>query len=198
MRNNSRETAFSVLVVSGKKNAYATIKKLLEPTRFNIKATTTNGSEARRILLENNYDIIMINCPLSDEQGRDFAYHAAETTGSGVILMVQNEQFDEVSLEAEDFGVMVISKPFSKATFHQALVLLAAAKQRLLILEKENFKLNQKIEEIRIIDRAKYILMEKEKMTEQQSHKYLEKMSMNQRVTKKEMAKSIVRMYSEA
>ena len=46
-------------------------------------------------------------------------------------------------------------------------------------LEEENRKLQVKIEDIRMIDRAKYVLMEFLKMNEAQAHRYIEKQRNN-------------------
>ena len=61
--------------------------------------------------------------------------------------------------------------------------------------ENENFKLQRKIEEIRLIDRAKCILIQYLQMTEPQAHKYIEKQAMNLRQSRVQMAESILKTY---
>ena len=62
-------------------------------------------------------------------------------------------------------------------------------------VQKENVRLKKQIDDIRLINRAKYILMEYLSMTEAQAHRYLEKQAMDMRVTKAEVAKSILSTY---
>ena len=62
-------------------------------------------------------------------------------------------------------------------------------------VQKENVRLKKQIDDIRLINRAKYILMEYLSMTEAQAHRYLEKQAMDMRVTKAEIAKSILSTY---
>ena len=50
-------------------------------------------------------------------------------------------------------------------------------------------------DDIRIINRAKYILMEYLSMTEPQAHKYLEKQAMDMRLTKIEVAENLLSTY---
>lgn len=71
-----------------------------------------------------------------------------------------------------------------------------ALKNRLLNLKKENEKLRNKIEEIKIVDRAKLILMENENLNEEQAHKYIEKQAMNERVSRYLVAKDILIKYN--
>ena len=63
------------------------------------------------------------------------------------------------------------------------------------MLESENMKLQKKIEEIRLIDRAKCILIQYLQMTEQQAHKYIEKQAMNLRQSKVSVAESLLKTY---
>ena len=62
-------------------------------------------------------------------------------------------------------------------------------------LENENQKLQKKIEEIRIVDRAKLILIQVLKMTEPQAQRYIEKQSMDLRQTRLTTAENILRTY---
>ena len=59
-----------------------------------------------------------------------------------------------------------------------------------------NIKLEQsKIEEIRLVDRAKCMLIQYLSMTESQAHRYIEKQAMDRRVTRGEVARSILGLY---
>lgn len=77
----------------------------------------------------------------------------------------------------------------------KSIKLLEATKHRLEGVRKENIKLQKKIEDIRTINRAKYVLMEYLSMSEPQSHRYLERQAMDQRITKVEVAKRILSTY---
>ena len=73
--------------------------------------------------------------------------------------------------------------------------LTVTARRRLLGLRKENVKLQTKIEEIRLVDRAKCALIQYLNMTEQQAHRYIEKQAMDMRMTRKEVAQGILKTY---
>ena len=62
-------------------------------------------------------------------------------------------------------------------------------------LQKENYKLHKKVEDSRIINRAKCILMEYLSMSEAQAHKYIEKQAMDLRLTRLEVAKNLLSTY---
>jgi response regulator NasT len=62
-------------------------------------------------------------------------------------------------------------------------------------IKKENEGLHRKIEELRIVNRAKYILMQYLSFTEEQAHRYIEKQAMDLRQTKIKIAENILKTY---
>lgn len=186
----------SALIVSGTEKGINLIEDLMRNTSgISDFFYTRNGSEARRMLIENSYDIIIINTPLADEFGHDLALYASTNTVSGLILIVKSEIYEEVCDRVEDYGILVLSKPLSRQTFYSAVKLVSATQKRLLILEKENMKLQKKIEEIRLVDRAKCVLIQYLNMTEAEAHRYIEKQAMDMRKTKKTIAENILNTY---
>lgn len=151
-----------------------------------------SGSEARRLLNRLDYSLVFINTPLSDEFGSELSLTAATTGNRGVLLVVKGEIADDISAKVEDSGVFVIPKPVNRAFLHQALKLVLAARNRFLGLEKENVKLQSKIEEIRLVDRAKCFLIQSEGLTEGEAHRYIEKQAMDNRMTRKKIAQNIL------
>jgi response regulator NasT len=52
------------------------------------------------------------------------------------------------------------------------------------------------MEEIRLVNRAKWLLIENLKMTESDAHHYIEKQAMDRCCSKKEIALGIIKTYS--
>ena len=119
----------------------------------------------------------------------------AQQSAAGVLLIVKGALADEVSARVEDFGVFVLPKPISRALFFQAVKLAQAAHLRMMGLRSENEQLQVKIAEIRLIDRAKCVLIQYQNMTEQQAHRYIEKQAMDLRMTRREIAEEILKTY---
>ena len=55
--------------------------------------------------------------------------------------------------------------------------------------------LQEKMEEIRLVNRAKWLLIEELKMTEQEAHRYIEKQAMDRCVTRRAVAEQILSIY---
>ena len=183
-----------LLVSSAQKGGELLIQLLRERNPHQI-VTAASGGEARRALAEQTFSLLLINAPLSDEFGHDLALTAARTTSAGVLLLVKHEHADEVSARVESAGVLVVPKPVNRVLLYQAIRLAEAARNRLLGLQQEKETLESKIQEIRLVDRAKCALIQYLSMTEPQAHRYIEKEAMDRRVTRREVAEGILQTY---
>ena len=161
----------SVLIVSGTQKGAAYITELLSPREFAPMTTALSGGDARRLLLRRSYDLVVINTPLPDEFGHELAEYITEKFVSGVMVIAKAELFDQVNDKMEPFGILTVQKPLSRPLFYQALHLLIATQNRWQRFDRENQKLRTKMEEVRIVARAKCILVEYLRMSEQQAHR---------------------------
>ncbi|MBR5096790.1 MAG: ANTAR domain-containing protein [Treponema sp.] len=185
----------SVLIVSNTSATFEVLSLMLGSEKFSRISTMQSGNQARQELINGEYDLIVIDAPLPDELGDDFALHAAEQTSAGIILIVENEILADVNANVEEMGIFVMPKPASPEFFYQAVKLLTAARNRISVLEDENKKLQDKISEIRLVDRAKLVLIQRLEMTEQQAHRYIEKQSMDMRQSRAITAQNILKTY---
>ena len=138
--------------------------------------------------------MVIVNAPLSDEFGHELACLATRLM-AGAIILVKSERAEDVAARVENEGVFVIAKPVSRPMFLQALNIIRVSHRYTAKLCKENRKLQNGIEEIRLIDRAKCALIQCLLMTEPQAHRYLEKQAMDLRLTRREVAENILKTY---
>nr|WP_312578433.1 ANTAR domain-containing protein [Sedimentibacter sp.] len=185
----------SVLIVSGSDKSIEQLSQLINTWAVTKITSTKSSGEARRLINTVDYDLALINTPLSDEFGDGLATSITEMSSSGVILIIKNEIADEISAKVSDYGVLVVSKPISRQLFYQALKLAVASKKRMSGLISENNLLQKKIEEIRLVTRAKCVLIQYLNMTEEQAHRYIEKQAMDMRTTRKDISQNILKNY---
>ena len=191
-----RGSVDSALIVAHGEKGRMFLSELLKGCGVNVLSSALNGSDARRMLLETPFDLVVVNTPLPDEFGTELAVSIAERgSGTGVILLARSEIADSVSSKVEDYGVFVVEKPLSRQLFFQSVKLLAASGRRMSGLKREYVQLQNKIEEMRLVDRAKCALIQYLGMTEAQAHRYLEKQAMDMRKSKLEVAEGILRTY---
>ena len=185
----------SALIVSSSDKNSAYLADLLKTASFTDISILGSCGEARRFLLERELDLVVINAPLGDETGENLSRHIASSHIAQVILLVRSEHFAAVSAICEGDGVLCVSKPMNRDVFWSALSLARATGSRLRRIRGENERLKQKIEDIRIIDRAKCILIAVMNMTEPDAHRYIEKQAMDMRQSKRVVAEGILRTY---
>lgn len=171
------------------------LSQLLKNAGYTDIRLAESGSDTRRIINDTEYDIVIVNTPLHDEFGHELSMMIAENSSAGVILICKADIADDVCEKVECYGVCVVPKPLNKSVFFQSLRIVAATRARMLGLQNENFKLQTKIEEIRLVNRAKCVLIQYLKLTEPQAHRYIEKQAMDTRQTKREVAQRILTTY---
>ena len=185
----------NILLVSSNEKGTDMLTQLLKTINSPRIHAVSNGAEARREVTLGDYDLVVINSPLTDEFGHDAAIYITESTSAAVVMVVKAEVSDQVSSKVENNGVLVISKPINKLLFYQGVKLACAARIRVMGFRNENLKLHNKIEEIRLVDRAKCVLIQYLKLTEAQAHRHIEKQAMDMRLTKYEVAQGILKTY---
>ncbi|HJD22633.1 MAG TPA: ANTAR domain-containing protein [Firmicutes bacterium] len=187
--------ACSVLVVSSGQKAAQFLAGLLPPGEFTPILSVTTVGEAKRQLVDREFDLLLINTPLSDDFGIDLAIDAAQNQGCGVLLFVKAELLDAVSLKVENYGILTLARPASRPMTYQAVKLLVATRRRLRALEEKTSSLQGKMEEIRLVNRAKLLLMERLKMSEAEAHRAIEKGAMDACVKRRVIAENIIKTY---
>ncbi len=140
-------------------------------------------------------DLCVINAPLPDASGEALAGKVAREGQSEVLLLIKAELTETTEGRLRGLGIFILAKPIHRPLFQGAIRLAQAAKDRRDALLRENRRLRQKIEDIRIVDRAKYLLISYLSMTEPEAHRYLEKQAMDMRITKRAAAEEIIKTY---
>jgi len=185
----------NALIVSCTKKSTAFFAEMLRAASIKPVAVLESADEARRLLGERDIDLVIVDSPLREESGESLARHIASNDVSQVIFVVSGEHVDAVSAVCENDGVLVLSRPVNKSVFWSAMKLAGAAQSKLKRYQAENDKLKRQIEDIRIIHRAKCLLICHHKISEQQAHRLIEKQAMDMRSTRRAVAEGILKAY---
>ncbi|MFV0414274.1 MAG: ANTAR domain-containing response regulator [Oscillospiraceae bacterium] len=185
----------NTLIVSSAEQTAANLISLIKQGAGGPFVCAASGADARRKATEREFELCLINAPLSDEFGDGLAVFLAQKTTACQLLIVKAEIADEVAAKVEEQGVLVLPKPVSKALLFQTVKLAAVTRRQLLNMQKENAKLQSRIEELRVVDRAKCALIQYRGMTEPEAHHYIEKQAMDNRITRREVAADILNTF---
>ena len=191
-----KERVYSVLIVSAAEGFNDALSTLLPTSKYSPTNFVSNISAAKRALAERAFDFVIINSPLPDDIGTRFAIDTGSSKETVVLLIVRAELQAEIYDKVAEHGVFVLPKPTSKPTMAIALSWLSSAREKLRKTEKKTLSIEEKMEEIRIVNRAKWLLISELKMDEQGAHRYIEKQAMDRCVSKKVVAEEIIKTYS--
>ena len=190
-----RNDTYSVLLVSASEKFNQTALSLLPGTDFWPVTAVGSVGTARRRLVNTAFDLILVNAPLPDDLGADFAIEASGESDAGVLLLIRGEMFDETYDRVLPFGVVTLAKPTNLQLMAQSIRDLCAMRERLRGMRQHQATVEEKIDELRLLNRAKWLLIECLHMTEPEAHQYINRQAMEQRTGKREIAESIIRTY---
>lgn len=189
------EHCYSVLLVSSFAKFNQSFVDLLPENSYHPVSVVKDVTNARQLLSENTYDIVIINTPLPDDFGTRLALDICNDSSTSVMLLVKAELYPDVNAHTSPFGVLTLSKPTSAQMIIQSMLLLCGTRERLRRMEQKTASIEEKMDEIRIVNRAKLLLIEQLKMTEKEAHRYIEKQAMDRCVTRRTIAENIISTY---
>lgn len=190
-----QEQIYSVLIVSASETFNTAWSHMLPKSKFEPVRFISSVNSARRALTERSYDFVILNSPLPDDTGVRFAMDICTTNYTVALLLVKAEIYDDVNSRVTEKGVYVLPKPTSKLVIEQAIDWMLATRERLRQYEKKTMSTEEKMQEIRTVNRAKWLLIEQLKMSEPDSHRYIEKQAMDRCISKRTIAEEIISQY---
>lgn len=186
------EESNRVLLVSSSDRFNDALAQLMPKSIYSQVTVARSISAAKRLLIEQDFDLVLVNGPLPDDLGMRFARDAAADTSAAVVLIVSGEISEEISDRMAVQGVAVLPKPVSTREVEQALQFARAMHQRLAHAEQKQVSVEEKIAEIRLVNKAKWLLIDKLGMAEPDAHRLIEKRAMDTRTPKREVAQEII------
>ena len=190
-----QERTYSVLIATASDTFANSVMPLLPMTDYWPVTIVHSVSEARRRVVDTEFDIVLINAPLPDDFGMRLAIDICTNSGAGVLMLVKNDLFNDIYAKVVGYGVITLSKPTNSQMVAQNLRILCATRERMRQMQARQATVEEKIEEIRLVNRAKWLLIECLSMTEPEAHRYIEKQSMDARISKREVAENIIKTY---
>ncbi|MCR5597652.1 MAG: ANTAR domain-containing protein [Lachnospiraceae bacterium] len=184
------DTVHSALIVSASEQFESLIKRSLMDV-ITVESRKS-GAMARRYVLERYYDLVIINAPLPDESGEELALDIVEQCDASVLMVVPQDIFEDVLDRVTEQGIMVMPKPSPKGRIDKSVRFLVATQNKMHRLEAKVARAEEKLEEMRVVNKAKLLLINKKKMSEDEAHRYIGKMAMDNGISRGRAAERIL------
>ena len=183
------------LLVSHSEQSAVSLAELLRNEGYAKISASYTADSARKNVLDDEFDLICINAPLPDENGIKLSEEFANSTRSSVVIIVPQKNADDVNDLLTKHGVLVIAKPINRHLFHHYLQFTDCFRMRMFRVAEENERLKHMVEDMKVINRSKLLLVTCLNMSEEQAHRYLEKQAMDLRVSKLQIAMQVIKTY---
>jgi two-component system, response regulator PdtaR len=168
------------------------LKELLEEEGYEVVGETGRGDEAVELVRRLEPDLAILDIKMPGLDGLSAASRITEGRLAAVLILTAFSQRDLVE-QARDAGALAyLVKPFQKTDLIPAIELALGRHRELLDLEKGVGDLTERLEERKLVDRAKGRLMDQHRLSEQDAWRFLQQEAMNSRVKVGEIARRVV------
>ena len=168
------------------------IVETLREGGYEVVGEGANGEEAVALAAEHKPDVIVMDIKMPVMDGITAAEQIAKDSLAPVVLLTAFSQTELVE-RARDAGAMAyVVKPFTPGDLLPAVEIAASRFAEIRALELEIADITERMETRKTVERAKGILMEKMKLNEPESFRWIQKTSMDRRLTMREVAEAVI------
>jgi response regulator NasT len=168
------------------------IVEMLRDAGYEVVGEAADGEQAVQLAEEHRPDLVVMDIKMPVLDGISAAERIAGARIAAVVLLTAFSQRELVE-RARDAGAMAyVVKPFTAADLLPALEIAVSRHQEIAALEAEVADLGDRFETRKLVDRAKGLLQVKFGMTEPEAFRWIQKTSMDKRLTMREVATAVI------
>jgi response regulator NasT len=168
------------------------IVEMLTESGYSVVGEAGDGEEAVRLAEQLRPDLVVMDIKMPVLDGISAAERIVSAKIAPVVLLTAFSQRELVE-RARDAGAMAyVVKPFTAADLVPALEIAASRASELAALESEVADLAERFEIRKLVDRAKGLLQTKYGLSEPEAFRWIQKTSMDKRLTMKEVASAVI------
>ncbi len=185
-----------VLVVEDEALIRLDIVETLRDFGFEVIGEAADGEQAVAMASELKPDVIVMDIKMPKMDGITAA-EKIQALRIPVVLLTAFSQKELVERASEAGAMAYVVKPFTPNDLLPAVEIAWARHLQFVALEEEVKDISERLETRKLVDRAKGLLTEKASMNEPEAFRAIQKMSMDQRVTMKDVALAIIDKFAD-
>ena len=169
------------------------IREILEAIGYEVVGEASDGIDAVELCRQQNPDLVLLDIKMPLMDGLSAAKQIHETNGNVAIVILtayNDERFIDKAAEYGSVGYVV--KPLNERSLIPAIKIALKRAADFVKLKTELEEQKQKLEDRKIIDRAKGYLMKEQGMEEDAAYQYLRSLSMKKRVSIRDISEIIL------
>ena len=186
------ETGLRAVVAEDETLIRLDLVEVLTGAGYRVVAEAGDGRAAVEAVREHRPDIVVMDVKMPVMDGIAAAGEIAGERLAPVVMLTAFSQRELVERARTAGAMAYVVKPFTEADLVPAIELAVARFDELRSLEAEVRDLGDRLETRKIVDRAKALLQERMRLTEAESFRWIQKTSMDRRLTMREVAQAVI------
>lgn len=185
----------TALITAFSQEGVGVLADILEDLDYKTIEIAKNCQDARSFYSHKSFDLYVIHSLEPYHVSMNLAKKWISQPESQVIFVVKEDFPPDNRDSLEKLGIILLEKPLHKKVLRQYFKFLAVSQVRFRQICGEKEDLAKEILDIKLVNRAKFILISHLNMSEGEAHKYIEKEAMNTRSSKVNVAEKILKTY---
>ncbi|WP_129657810.1 ANTAR domain-containing response regulator [Rothia halotolerans] len=172
------------------------IVEILKDRGFEVVAEAANGEEAVAMAKEHEPDVVLMDVKMPKMDGISAAEIIANERIAPVVLLTAFSQKELVDRATEAGAMAYVVKPFTENDLIPSIEVAMSRYEQIKALESEVTDLKEQFETRKLVERAKSLLISKMGLSEPEAFRWIQKTSMDRRLSMREVADTIVKQVS--
>lgn len=168
------------------------IVEILRDNGFEVVGEAGDGETAVALATDLRPDLVVMDVKMPKLDGITAAERLSKDSIAPVVLLTAFSQKDLVERASEAGALAYVVKPFTPNDLLPAIEIALSRHAQIVALEAEVGDLVERFETRKLVDRAKGLLNEKMGLSEPEAFRWIQKASMDRRLTMAEVSKAIV------
>ncbi len=173
------------------------LKEAFRHADYLVVGEATDARGALQIIFQAEPQVVVLDPYIPGSEGIELTGIIDDHRVAPVVAVVS-----QVRREIEDFARLpgvygILLKPLQPATVQPVIESALANFDRAMKMEKELRDLRQELENRKVVEMAKGLLMERKKVTEKEAYKYLQKVSMDRCIPLVKVARNVILHYRQ-
>ena len=186
----------SVIVAEDEAIIRLDIVETLKESGFDVIGQAGDGAEAVRLALELKPQLVLMDIKMPGTDGLQAAEILAQHKVP-VVLLTAFSSPDLVERASEAGVYSYVVKPFNPSNLIPAIRIALSLHERMAAAESQVDEISEKLETRKLVDRAKGLLTEKMKLNEPEAFRWIQKASMDRRLSMKQVATTVIEQLAE-
>ena len=168
------------------------IVEVLKEAGFDVVGEAADGEKAVELVRELLPDLVVMDITMPKLDGLTAAEMIGKERLAPVVMLTAFAQPEFVARASEAGAIAYVVKPFTPERLLPQIEVALARYQEILAVEVQYADALERLETRKLLDRAKGLLLDKMKLSEPEAFRWIQKASMDRRLTMGEVAQAVI------